>query len=189
MRFSNILFIIAFSLSGCAYRLGSGQRAIPGGYKSISIPVFKNKSFEPGIEVGFTNALLQEFQRSKVAKVLDDALSEVRIEGEIVDVKYLSSSKKVAGDPAAPYLPLGTVLTTDYVVIVTTHMRVLRQSDKIEIWRGNFTLERSYSAPQVTIAGLNSLNPLYNQSARRQNIDNLALDMMAEAHNRMTESF
>jgi hypothetical protein len=51
-------------LTGCAYRFGNVSRSLPGGYKYISIPVFKNKTQETGIEVGFTNALIQEFDRS-----------------------------------------------------------------------------------------------------------------------------
>lgn len=191
MSFSVFLKIvlISFFFSGCAYRFGTGHRTISGGYKSVSVPVFKNKSFETGIEVSFTNALLQELQRSRVAKVVDDSLSEVRIEGEISEVRYYPGAKKVPDDAAAPYLPEGTVLATEYTILLTARVRVVRSSDSIEIWAGNFTGERTYPAPQVTIAGLNSVNPLYNQSARRQYIDGLASDLMAEAHTRMTESF
>lgn len=184
-----IVFLMAILNTSCAYKLGAGNRSVPGGYKSISIPIFKNRSMEPGAEVAFTNALLQEFQRSRIAKVVDEPLADVRIEGEITNIQYVSSSKVKSGDPSAPYLPEGTVLTTTYDVVIETRIRVVRRADNIEVWAGNFTSQRSYSAPQVTIAGLNSVNPLYNQSARRQYIDLLALDMMAEAHNRMTESF
>jgi hypothetical protein len=186
IRFA-VLFLTLLLVSSCAYQFGTGNRAIPGGYKSISVPIFKNKSYETGIEVAFTNALLQEFQKGGIAKVVPDQLSEVRVEGEIVDLKYYSDTKKEEKD--APFLPLGTVLTTDYTISITTKLKVVRRSDGIEIWTGNFSKERQYSAPQVTIAGLNSVNPLYNQSARRQQIDGLALDLMTEAYNRMTESF
>jgi TolB-like protein len=188
VRFFSI-FLLALSTFSCAYRLGIGNRAVPGGYKSVSVPMFKNRSMETGIEVSFTNAMLQQFQRSHVAKIVDDNLSEVRIEGEISEVRYLPGAKQVSGDAAAPYLPEGTVLATEYTILLSAKVRVVRRSDNIEIWAGKFDGERTYSAPQVTIAGLNSVNPLYNQSARRQNIDSLATDLMAEAHNRMTESF
>jgi TolB-like protein len=181
--------LLSLLLSSCAYQFGTGNRSIPGGYKSLSVPVFKNKSFETGAEVFFTNALLQEFQRGGVARVVDDSLAEVRVEGEISDLRYYPEAKKTSEDPSAPYLPEGTVLTTEYTIAVTTKIRVVRRSDNIEIWAGNFTRERQYSAPQVTIGGLNSVNPLYNQSARRQYIDWAASDLMAEAYNRMTESF
>lgn len=38
-------------LASCAYRLGSPDRGLPGGYRQVYIPMFKNMSQEPGIEV------------------------------------------------------------------------------------------------------------------------------------------
>lgn len=179
------LFLVMFS---CAYQFGTGTRGIPGGYKTVSIPIFKNRSYETGIELNFTNALLWEFQRGTVSKIVPDSLAEARIEGEVREVKVYSDSKIEAGAPNNN-LPRGTVLTTEYTLSVDTSIRVVRNSDNIEIWRGSFVRERQYSAPQVTIAGLNSVNPLYNQSTKRQQINSLAADMMAEAYNRLTESF
>ncbi|HRO68381.1 MAG TPA: hypothetical protein PL182_12500, partial [Pseudobdellovibrionaceae bacterium] len=63
------------------------------------------------------------------------------------------------------------------------------RSDSEVVWEGRFRGERTYAAPQVHMAGVNSVNPLYNLSARRQNLDVLAQEMMIEAHSRMTENF
>ncbi|MGZ3743296.1 MAG: LPS assembly lipoprotein LptE [Pseudobdellovibrionaceae bacterium] len=176
-------------LSGCAYRIGMSSRSLPGGYKYLSIPVFKNSTQETGIEVGFTNALIQEFERSKVGKVTTENLSDVKIVGVIQSIQYLPGTKRTAGESAAPYLPLGTVLASDYRILVAVKVSIIRQSDNTQIWVGDFAGERTYNAPLVTLAGVNSVNPLYNLSARRQNIDFVANDMMAEAHDRITENF
>ena len=53
-------------LAGCAYHAGSGDRQIPGGYRSIAVPVFKNQTNEPGIEAYFTNAMIVEIERARV---------------------------------------------------------------------------------------------------------------------------
>lgn len=184
----SIFFVLLFFLNSCAYRLGSGPRSIPGGYSSISIPIFKNKSFEPGAEVAFTNSLLEEFHRSKIAEVKDDALSDVRIEGEINSLENIPQSQQAVGE-ALPYLPKGTILATEYRIVMKVNLRILRRSDDIEVWSGSFMGERKYSASQVTVAGVNSVNSLYDLSARRQNIELLAKDLMSEAHNRITENF
>jgi hypothetical protein len=175
--------------NGCAYHVGSGSRSIPGGYKQISIPLFKNYSQETGIEVSYTNALSQEFQRSRVARIVDNSLSEVAVVGQIDSVQYVPGSKRVADATTPPYLPDGTVLTTEYTITVAATVKLVRQADGTELWSGKFSLSRSYTAPQVTLAGENSANPLYNLSARRQNIDIMANDMMIEAHDRITENF
>lgn len=176
-------------LSGCAYQFGNVSRTLPGGYKYISIPVFKNQTQETGIEVGFTNALIQEFERSKVGKVTSQNLADAKLVGVIQTIQYLPGGKTAYGDSSAPNLPLGTVLAAQYTILVTARVSVVRLADNTEIWSGVFSGERTYAAPAVTIAGVNSVNPLYNLSARRQNIDSVANDMMAEAHDRITENF
>ncbi|WP_374079369.1 LptE family protein [Bdellovibrio bacteriovorus] len=173
-------------LTGCAYRLGAATRSIPGGYRQISVPVFKNKTQETGIEVAFTNALIQEFQRSRIARVVDNSLSEVAVVGQIDTIQYLPSSPRKEGEL---YLPKGTVIASEYRILLTVTVKVVRQADGTELWSGSFSGERTYVAPQVTLAGVNSVNPLYNLSARRQNIDVMANDIMTEAHDRITENF
>ncbi|XGC82068.1 LptE family protein [Bdellovibrio bacteriovorus] len=190
--FKALLIAAAFStlsLTGCAYRLGAATRSMPGGYKQISVPIFKNKTQETGIEVSFTNALAQEFQRSRIARVVDNSLSEVAVIGTIDSVQYYPGAKRVAGDSSTPYLPLGTVIASEYRILVQVTVKIVRQADGTELWSGSFGGERTYAAPQVTLAGVNSVNPLYNLSARRQNIDVMANDIMVEAHDRITENF
>lgn len=180
---------LVWTLSGCAYRFGMSSRSLPGGYKYLSIPIFKNRSQETGIEVAFTNALIQEFERSQVGKVTSESLSDVKVLGVVDSVQYLPGTSLVSGSSSAPYLPEGTVLAADYRILVTLTVSIIRQADNTQIWTGSFSGERTYVAPQVTLAGVNSVNPLYNLSARRQNIESVASDMMAEAHDRMTENF
>jgi len=180
---------LVFLVSGCAYRLGIANRSLPGGYKYLSIPVFKNLTQEPGPEVGFTNALIKEFERSEVAKMTTESLSDVKILGAITSIQYLPGTGIKAEEQQGAYLPKGTVIANDYRILVSVRVSVVRQADNSEIWTGNFSGERTYVAPKITLAGVNSANPLYNLSARRQNIDSVANDMMAEAHDRITENF
>lgn len=184
------LLILAFPVlfTGCAYSLGAGARSIPGGYKQISIPVFKNRSQEVGVEVAFTNALIQEFQRSRIARIVENPLSEVAVIGQIDSILYVPRAKREAGG-AGSYMPEGTVLATEYDIQINVTMKLVRQADGTELWSGVFPYARAYVAPQVTLAGVNSVNPLYNLSARRQNIEVMANDLMIEAHDRITENF
>ena len=171
-------------LAGCAYRLGSPDRSLPGGYRQITIPVFKNLTQETGIEVGFTNSLVQEFERSRIARITAAPQSEVLVEGEITSVSYTPGGKREGGS-----LPTGTVLAAEYRILIAATVTLRRQADKSVLWQGTFNGERTYVAPLVTAAAINTVNPLYNLSARRQNIDVLASEMMSEAHDRMTENF
>ncbi len=138
---------------------------------------------ETGIEVDFTNSLIQEFERAKIGRVTDSNQAEVIVEGVIDTVTYSPGSLSESG------LPLGSVLATQYQIAVSASVTLRRQSDKAVLWQGNFTGARTYTPPQIKTAGINTANPLYNLSARRQNIGTMASEMMLEAHDRITENF
>lgn len=169
-------------MSSCAYRLGSPDRSLPGGYRQVFIPIFKNKSMEPSVEVAFTNNLIQEFERAKIGRIVDSNQAEVIAEGTIESITYRAS-----GITANPNTQAN--LAAQYQILVVANLTLRRSSDKSILWQGTFNGERTYVAPQVTATGINTVNPLYNLSARRQNIEVVAASMMAEAHDRITENF
>jgi hypothetical protein len=146
---------------------------------------------EPGIEAAFTNALILEFEKAKIGHVVDEKEAEVVIEGMIERVEFNRVGPPDTSDPeqAKNKLPLGTVRTTIYDIVITAEINLRKTSDKSILWSGKFVGSRSYYAPRVETAVINTVNPLYNQSARRQNIDAKATEMMAEAHDRITENF
>jgi hypothetical protein len=188
MRLLTISFILFTNIS-CAYRFGYGQRALPGGYKQVAIPVFKNKSSIIGAEVGFTNALIREFARSGISDIVPKDSAPAVIEGVIEDVEFVHLSQTL-GSGDDPYgLPENTVLTSEYRVLLKAQLKLRRVSDNTILWEQVFSGERVYSAPQVGKRVVNSVNPLYDHSARYQIVEELALDAMSEAHSRMTESF
>jgi hypothetical protein len=127
--------------------------------------------------------LIQEFERSQVARVVAPQQAEVVIEGEIRSISYTA---RPADNLAAP---LDTALSGSYALDIAVMVTVRRLSDKSVLWAGEFKRSDSYVAPRVTLAGINTVNPLYNLSARRQKLEGLASDMMAEAHDRITENF
>ena len=184
------LFSFGLLLSSCAYRWGNSERSLHGGYRRVYIPLFKNYSMEPGIEVPFTNAIRQEFERSKIARVSDLSKAEIKLEGEITAVNYklLGTKKEIKVNVGGDQLT-GPVISTQYSIIVEVHVTLKKAADQSTLWEGNFSREGSYIAPGVTQGGVNTVNPLYNLSARRQNLEILAASIMNEAHDRMTENF
>ena len=67
-----ILFLLSIAvISGCGYQMVGRETHIPPGLNSIAIPTFVNKTFEPGIEVPFTQAFLREFILDQRVKVVD----------------------------------------------------------------------------------------------------------------------
>ncbi|MBX7231978.1 MAG: hypothetical protein K1X29_07815 [Bdellovibrionales bacterium] len=186
------LLLIVIVVNGCAYRLGLGERSLPGGYRQLAIPVFKNKTQEVGLEVDFTNALIREFERSKVAEVVPLDAATIKLEGEISSLKVESRSAALGtngdnGEISA--LPSDVVLTTSYRLVVTINLNLIRMSDQSILWSGRVSNEKVYSAPRIGSQVVNSANTTYNQSARQINTISLAKEMMQEVHGRMTENF
>ncbi len=190
--FVAFIFLMSLSLTtGCAYRFGYEQRTLPGGYKQVAIPVFKNATFEVGAETFFTNQLAKAFNRSQVAVVTDKSQAPVTIEGQIKDITYKPTSSVDGNKPKENKIeiPNNTVLTVEYRVVVNAEVLLRRNSDKKILWEGTFSNESVYAAPQVGLKVVNSVNPLYNHSARMELFEAMARDMMVEAHDRMTENF
>ena len=58
--------VIAAAAAGCGYRFTAGGAPLPEGIRSVEVPVFSNKTAEPGLEVAFTDAMRFEIARAGV---------------------------------------------------------------------------------------------------------------------------
>lgn len=184
-----IKVVLSFGLllPSCAYKIGQKFRSLPGGYQKLSIPVFKNKSMEPGAEAILTAALKEEFFRSTVLKVVSDNEAEVRLEGQIDTLKF--DSMAIKESDSNNHLPTGTVLATSYNMTVILTVKLVRTGTSEVLWQSKFTGSRPMNASQVTIAGVNSINPIYNQNAKRMVLENVANELGNQIHNNLTENF
>lgn len=182
------LTLMIFLTTACSYRWGFRERAVPGGYTQIAIPIFKNTTKEVGLESDFTNALIRRFERSQVARVTTTEIAPVRIDG-VVDKLEVVSGPGVQGGKSDNTLPQDAVLTSEYSLKLHARVYLRRQSDEKVIWQGDFEDQRNYQAPRIGEPVVNSANATYNQSARRTALAGLAEEMMQEAHDRITENF
>ena len=179
-------FALILGISGCAYRFGLADRGLPGGYTQVAVPVFKNLSQDVGLETYFTDSLVRRFARSQVARVTDKEASPLLLYGTIRSVT--TEQRAVVTNKDLP-IPDDVVLTTEYRLQVVAHLELKRKSDERVLWQGVFSNERVYAPPRIGTDVVNSANATYNHSARRENLARLAEEMMAEAHDRMTENF
>jgi hypothetical protein len=175
--------MVAMTLSGCAYRAGNFDREMPMGYRAVAVPVFKNKSQEVGVEAYFTDAMVREIERGRIGRVTPRSEAQVTLIGSIEGIQYLANNTINSG------LPAGTTYNTEYRVVVFLTIKLIRNSDSKVVWENNFKLERTYESPRVYTETLNSVNALYNNSARHELLQTMATDMTSEAHDRMTENF
>lgn len=77
------LFFVAFSilLSSCGYRIAS---YLPPDISSIAVPILKNETYQPGIEVPITNRIIREFLQDGSLKVRKEQESDLLLWGQII---------------------------------------------------------------------------------------------------------
>lgn len=82
------LFSLVFIFSGCAgYRVGNIQGANMEGVKTIYVPTVKNRSFEPGLPVMATNAILRKIDNDGTYTSARQREADAILEVEIFDFK------------------------------------------------------------------------------------------------------
>lgn len=84
-----ICFVILWS---CGYRMVGKETHVPAGLTSIAIPTFKNKTFEPGIEIPFTQAFLNEFIQDRRVQIKARESADAYLEGVINSFRIRAAS-------------------------------------------------------------------------------------------------
>jgi hypothetical protein len=93
------MFVLMFA-SGCGYsRVGDAPSS---GYqwqslyredvRSVSVPIFQNKTFQRGLELQLTDALVKQIESKSPYKVMSRERADTIFEGEIVSVRLQTVS-------------------------------------------------------------------------------------------------
>lgn len=94
-RWLSIICLVV--LAACGYRMVGKETHVPPGLNSVAVPTFKNRTYEPGIEVPFTQAFLKEFILDRRVNVVDRAQADSLLEGIITDFRIYSVSYDRSG--------------------------------------------------------------------------------------------
>jgi len=99
MAFWKKLFLTFFAvlMAGCGYQMVGKETHVPPGINSIAIPTFVNQTFEPGIEVPFTQGFLREFIQDRRVKVVGRNEADSVLEGVIKSFQIYSVSYDRSG--------------------------------------------------------------------------------------------
>jgi outer membrane lipopolysaccharide assembly protein LptE/RlpB len=92
-----VTFLCLFLLMGCGYQMVGKETHVPAGLASIAIPTFKNVTFEPGIEVPFTQGFLKELILDRRVKVVDRTDADSILEGVVMTFNIFAVSFDKSG--------------------------------------------------------------------------------------------
>ena len=91
-------FLLAVLFSGCAgYHLGPATPAHLRQVHSIAVPVFRNSTLVPRIEVLITGTVIKQFQQDGTFRIANEANADATLKGEIVAVGR-SPARSVRGN-------------------------------------------------------------------------------------------
>lgn len=186
-----VAVIVIFTGSGCAYKLSSQVDALPNQVKRVHMPIFNNKSTEPGVEVYFTESLKTEAIKSGLVQLTGtESESDAILTGVINEIEVTSDESVIESiDDGKSYLPNSTVLSTQTKVTVSVSVSMKKKNSSEILWSSDFRQSRYYTPPQVTLPVINTANNLYNLSARRQTLETLSKEMMQLAFDRLVDNF
>lgn len=165
----NVLLIFCLVLLvACGYQMVGKETHVPSGVNSIAIPTFKNETFEPGIEIAFTQAFLNEFIQDRRLKVVTRAEADTILIG----VMRSFTAFGVAYDKS------GFVL--QYQVSVVANLTVRDRSGKV-IWEESGSTETQwFRASSVGVT---------NEAAKQVAIQRAAASMAERVRSRFFYNF
>ena len=81
------ILVLAVLVAACGYQFRGKQNNLPSDVKSIAIPVFKNKTNEIRIEQIFTDAVIFQFTRSQMVRVVSEGQADAVLSGTVTRVQ------------------------------------------------------------------------------------------------------
>lgn len=147
-----ITFLFFLLPLGCGYQMVGKETHIPHGLSSIAIPTFTNKTFEPGIEVPFTQAFLRGFIRDRRVRLADRTEADSILEGVIKSFNVYSVSYDKSG------------LVLEYQTTVVIDLTLKKRTGEV-LWT-----EKDFSETRWYRSSTNVLTSETNKAAAIQQI-------------------
>jgi outer membrane lipopolysaccharide assembly protein LptE/RlpB len=155
-----LLILCMMPLAACGYQMVGKETHVPPGLNSVAVPTFKNRTYEPGIEVPFTQAFLNEFILDRRVNVVNRAQADSVLEGFITDFRIYSVSYDRSG------------FVVEYQTSVVLDLTLKDRTGKV-LWE-----EKNFSETQWFRASSGILINEANKSAAIQQIGRLVAERL-----------
>ena len=170
-RIHGIVLIMGFisCLCSCGYHFADKSGGLPSDIKTVAIPFFVNKTFEPAIENFFTNALIDEFIRRGMVRLGGVDGSDAVIKGAVTSF----STSPISFD--------GNGRALEYRASVILKVSFIRNDNGAVLWEATeLPGQHEY---------LVSSDTTMTYGNKRNAIKKVAEDLAEEIHNRIFEGF
>lgn len=182
-----VLLAALIAVSGCGYRVGALSNDAPAGVRTIAVPTFQNKTYEPGLELSFTDRLRGEVARgSGVALALDSKNADAVFSGEVLSFRAIPTV--LVPLPSVPGTSGGSQdrrLPTRYRAIVEVRVSLVSVTTGEVLWEDRLEGTEEYDSGQAP----EGFEPLAREAQQQAAISAIAADLMREAYDRMLTDF
>ncbi len=178
------LLFIALLLGGCGYHL-RGEIKPPAGIRSVQVPTFANKTYEPGLELPFTERMRAELARGRGARlVIDRSDADAVLTGEVLTFRAVPTvlTKDTEEFGAAE---LDRLLPRRYRAIVEIRLSLVSVSTGEVLWQDVLEGAEEYGAGDAP----EGFEPLAREALQSGAISRMAEDLMREAYDRIMSDF
>ena len=90
MRILPCLLIATVMVSGCGYKLGETRPTPMRSVRSLAVPTFKNKTYEPRIEVIVADTLIKTLQEDGTYQIVATERADAILQGTITKIERRS---------------------------------------------------------------------------------------------------
>lgn len=184
MKRPHLLVLAAMLLPGCGYHL-AGDPKPPAGVHRIMVPTFLNRTYEPGLELPFTEKLRNEFLRGSAVELVSDKKdADAVVSGEVLTFRTVPTVLV-----QAPNFPSAAdrqrLLPTRYRAIAEVKISLVSITTGEVLWSDTLEGTEEYDAGQAP----EGFEALARETQQSTAVVSLAQDLMREAYDRMMTDF
>jgi len=156
LLFVSVLALTWSCMAGCGYHsINRESSARFGDGKTVSIPIFANKTYKPNLEIALVNDLIDEFSRRRGLRVVDSEASDYTLSGEVLTYYKLPISY-TAYD-----------IVKEYKATMTVTAALRRNSTKQVAWKGELSWSQDFPASSDIAIQQNSEDAAILEISRR----------------------
>lgn len=161
------LFLATFLLAGCGYKLGEIRPTPMRSVRTLAVPTFKNKTYEPRVEVLLADTLIKQLQQDGTYTIMSDNTADAIVNCTLTRIER-RSLRSVQNNVLA---------TSEFEIILEVTYEVVDRVTGIILMSGRIRGDASFFAN----------NDL--QTTERQAIPVAARDLSIELTTRLSEGW
>ena len=164
-----ILAAAALTLWGCGYGFSGTVSYLPEQIKTVAVPFMTNRTGEPNLEVTLTQAVIKEFNRSKLLKLTKAARADTIFNGTILSLS----------EGAVAYEDVRTALQRRVTIKVSAEL--VGRVDNTIYWK-NVSVSEGQDYDVAT-------DPSATEVNRKKAISTLTKNLAEKIHDSIFENF